>query len=166
MPGRLLGSQRRRASILALLWVLTAAAWVGFDVPQASSVLMIYLLGLIAWRLPGTMSVLLAAVVIGADAAILLSVKDVLMDDALLYSIIHAGAFLLFWSGRVQREAAESRQRYFHELGAMHEQLEQAHRELQQAHRELEEATTRSLRYAVLEERTRIARDIRNRIVQ
>ncbi|RPK31472.1 hypothetical protein EDO6_02099 [Paenibacillus xylanexedens] len=46
----------------------------------------------------------------------------------------------------------------------MHSELEGAHLKLRQAHEELELATEKSLRYAVIEERSRIARDLHDSI--
>ncbi|MBD5006709.1 sensor histidine kinase, partial [Xanthomonas citri pv. citri] len=73
---------------------------------------------------------------------------------------IMLGLYVLFSSMRFRREARREAERNHAELAKMHVQLEHAHKELQKAHAELQEASVLSLRYAVLEERTRIARDI------
>lgn len=52
-----------------------------------------------------------------------------------------------------------------HRLTVRHlEELDQAHKELEMAHTELQEASIHSIRYAALEERTRLARDIHDGI--
>lgn len=56
------------------------------------------------------------------------------------------------------------KERHLEELKVAHQQLENAYAQLHQAHLELEEASERSLRYAVLEERSRIAADIHDSI--
>jgi len=107
----------------------------------------------------------MAAAVIVLDGAVLFFfIKQMPVHDILLYSAIHSSAFVFIWAIRVRREAKESSRKHFEELQQMHSQLEQTHRELQIAHQELEEATALSLRYAVLEERTRIARDLHDSI--
>ncbi|OJH61862.1 histidine kinase, partial [Bacillus subtilis] len=70
------------------------------------------------------------------------------------------GLYVRLSSKRFRREARREAERNHAELAKMHVQLEHAHKELQKAHEELQEASVLSLRYAVLEERTRIARDI------
>jgi signal transduction histidine kinase len=56
------------------------------------------------------------------------------------------------------------KERHHEELKVAHQQLESAYVQLHKAHLELEEASERSLRYAVLEERSRIAADIHDSI--
>lgn len=63
------------------------------------------------------------------------------------------GIFLVVRSSQIRQNA--------HALTKSHlDQLDQAHRELQEAHLELQEASAHSVRYAALEERTRLAREI------
>ncbi|MDQ1237072.1 signal transduction histidine kinase [Paenibacillus sp. SORGH_AS306] len=63
------------------------------------------------------------------------------------------GIFLVVRSSQIRQNA--------HALTKLHlDQLDQAHRELQEAHLELQEASAHSVRYAALEERTRLAREI------
>jgi signal transduction histidine kinase len=48
-----------------------------------------------------------------------------------------------------------------HRISQLHlQELNETHRELQEVHAELQEATVHSMRYAALEERTRLAREI------
>lgn len=63
------------------------------------------------------------------------------------------GVFLVVRSSQIRQNA--------YALTKSHlEQLDQAHQELQEAHLELQEASAHSVRYAALEERTRLAREI------
>lgn len=63
------------------------------------------------------------------------------------------GVFLVVRSSQIRQNA--------YALTKSHlEQLDQAHKELQEAHLELQEANALSVRYAALEERTRLAREI------
>jgi signal transduction histidine kinase len=163
-PHGLLGNTRRRVTAVTLLWMLTALSSIVFDSYKTTVVLVFYLVGYIGLRLSGSISVLLAAVVIAADAAIWLYTQQADLNEILMYSIIHTGTYGFLWGARTRREANEIRKHHFQELSEMHAQLEQAHKDLQLTHKELEEAAVRSLRYAVLEERTRIARDIHDSI--
>lgn len=75
--------------------------------------------------------------------------------------IQHIVSFILSYSGcylgsrgyRIQNEAYEASQLHYQEL-------QKAHGDLQEAHRQLQEAAIDTMQIAVLEERTRIARDI------
>ncbi|WP_019909435.1 sensor histidine kinase [Paenibacillus sp. HW567] len=63
------------------------------------------------------------------------------------------GLFLIIRSLKIRRQA--------HQLTKIHlEELDQAHKELKAAHAELQEASVHSVRYAALEERTRLSREI------
>ncbi|MGE5662226.1 MAG: sensor histidine kinase [Ignavibacteriales bacterium] len=67
------------------------------------------------------------------------------------------GLFLGIRSRRIRQEAYHTSQMHLKELN-------EAHRELQEAHAELQEASVYSMRYAALEERTRLAREIHDGI--
>lgn len=77
------------------------------------------------------------------------------------FGIQHIVSFILSYSGcyigsrgyRIQNEAYEASQLHYQEL-------QKAHGDLQEAHRQLQEAAIDTMQIAVLEERTRIARDI------
>ncbi|MFJ6207114.1 sensor histidine kinase [Lysinibacillus sp. NPDC092081] len=144
--------------------ILIACFWGGFGQERASIVLMFYLIGYAALRLPDKLSLIFAAIVIATNVIILLKFEHSTMDDIFAFFIVYAGMFAIFRSARIRREANELRAHHFKELQEIHSQLESAHKELQQAHKELEESTVQSLRYAVLEERTRIAKDIHDSI--
>jgi signal transduction histidine kinase len=67
------------------------------------------------------------------------------------------GVYLGIRSIRIRQDAYRTSQRHLYELN-------EAHRELQEAHAELQEASVYSMRYAALEERTRLAREIHDGI--
>ncbi|MGE5700902.1 MAG: sensor histidine kinase [Clostridia bacterium] len=72
---------------------------------------------------------------------------------AIPFSLAIAGTYSGARGYRIHREAYEKNQQHLIEL-------QQAHEELQEAHREVQEAAVNTMQVAVLEERTRIARDI------
>ncbi len=155
---------RNRASAVMFIWLLMALSWIGFDTYNSSVVLIFCIVAYIALRLPGNLSVMLTGTIIVLDASIWFFTQRADVHEILMYSIIHAGTYGFSWGARMRREANEIKQQHYQELREMHTQLEKTHRALQQSHLELEEAAVRSLRYAVLEERTRIARDIHDSI--
>ncbi|MEJ8305718.1 sensor histidine kinase [Saccharibacillus sacchari] len=77
---------------------------------------------------------------------------------------IYVGLYSLLRMIRISRSKQREQQRHAEELKVIHAELADTHAKLQQAHEELEQATVQSLRYAVLEERSRIARDIHDSI--
>lgn len=156
-------TSRGRVAVVIGLWIVTMIYWWTFDVGMTVVVLIFYLIGYSALRLPGKLSVWLAASIIAADALIFF-ICHVSPSSILLYSIEHSGLYLLLWGARTRREATKANQRYYEELRDLHEQLAQAHKALQHTYQELEDASVKSLRYAVLEERTRIARDLHDSI--
>ncbi|WP_152394545.1 sensor histidine kinase [Paenibacillus guangzhouensis] len=155
---------RKRAAAVILIWLLLAAAWIGFDTYKTSNILIFCLIAYNALRLPGSLSILFTAAIIVLDAAIWFFMERVSIDVIFMYSVVHGGMYGFFWGARMRRESNAIKQQHYQELRVMHTQLEQTHRALKQSHKELEEASVRSLRYAVLEERTRIARDIHDSI--
>ncbi|WP_312116379.1 sensor histidine kinase [Brevibacillus reuszeri] len=162
LPDYLRGTRARSAAVIGT-WMLTVFYWVMFHAWWTVAALIFYLVGYSALRLPIQLSILLTGAMITADAAIFLLLKGQL-DILLVYSIAHAATYVLFWGVRLKREAAEARKRHYEELREVHAELEQAHKELQQTHQELEEATVHLLRFAVLEERSRISRDLHDSI--
>jgi signal transduction histidine kinase len=82
-----------------------------------------------------------------------------MFDENLAF--VHVVSFILTYIGcylgsrgyRIQNEAYESNQLHL-------EELQKAHLELQEAHEQLQDAAIDTMQVAVLEERTRIARDI------
>ncbi|MGN7470391.1 sensor histidine kinase [Brevibacillus sp. SAFN-007a] len=69
------------------------------------------------------------------------------------FILTYIGCYIGARGYRIQSEAYKTNQTHL-------EELQQAHTELQEAHSQLQEAALHSLQVAVLEERTRIARDI------
>ncbi|TCZ79301.1 sensor histidine kinase [Paenibacillus albiflavus] len=162
LPGWLRVTRTRSAAVIGT-WMLTAFYWVMFDAERIAVALVFYLVGYTVLWLPIQLSVLLTGAMIAADAAIFFMLKGQL-DIILVYTIAHASTYVLFWGVRVKREATEASKRHYQQLREVHAELEQAYKELQQTHRELEEATVRLLRFAVLEERSRISRDLHDSI--
>jgi signal transduction histidine kinase len=144
--------------------ILIVYFWVGFGQERAAIAIMFYLIGYASLRLSDILSLIFATIVIVTNVIILFKFEHSTMDELFAFIIVYAGIFAIFRSARIRREANELRAHHFKELQEIHTQLESAHKELQQAHKELEESTVQSLRYAVLEERTRIARDIHDSI--
>ncbi|WP_213619945.1 sensor histidine kinase [Paenibacillus sp. J22TS3] len=161
---RSLNSNWLRIWTIAALWGMTVLLGIGFGDYTYSLVLIYYILVFTAVRLPGRVSFIMAALIILVDAGSWLYIHAVPSQEVLVYSLTRVLVFVFIWAIRVRREAKASKALHYEELQEMHMRLEEAHRELQQAHQELEAATVRSLRYAVLEERTRIARDIHDSI--
>lgn len=159
-----LNGARAFSVLVAALWAGTAAASLALDESYTIVVLLYFLVGAVAYRQSGNVAAALVAGIIAADAAFWLLTGTAEGKEIVTYSLMHAGLFGLIVAIRLRREARAARAAHVRELGDMHAKLEQAHLELQRAHRELEEAAVRSLRYAVSEERTRIARDIHDSI--
>jgi signal transduction histidine kinase len=160
-----LAKNRAGATVAAaVLWALMAIDGLAFGAYQTTDMLLFYLLGLIAFRLPGRLAILFAAGVIATDAAFWLLTHPIDLRGFAMYTALQVGAYGFFWGARTRSESNAARMEHFQEQSEMHARLEQAHRQLQAAHRELEEASARSLRYAVLEERSRIARDIHDSV--
>ncbi|NOV04329.1 sensor histidine kinase [Paenibacillus planticolens] len=150
--------------MVTALWLANVSYWVLLHGERPAIALMFFLIGYAAYKLPTVHSISLVIAVIATNTALLLMMKQVGFNELLLNALTGAGIYGLFWGARMRREANESSRRHLEELSHMHARLELAYEELQRTHRELEEATARSQRYAVLEERTRIARDIHDSI--
>lgn len=152
-------------SIFIGLWLLTVYLWAVSGHEQgAAFFLIVFLMVYAAIKLPARLSLICAVCLIGGNVFFLHFVFDSSWDDIVSNISIMIGLYVFFSSMRFRREARREAERSHAELAKMHVQLEQAHEELQKAHAELQEASVLSLRYAVLEERTRIARDIHDSI--
>ncbi|CRK82004.1 sensor histidine kinase [Neobacillus massiliamazoniensis] len=163
LPNHIWDNTKRIFAVVGI-WALTAFFWIAFGESQTSIVLMSFLIGFIAFRLPHKISLILAASVIAVNMVIFLIIEHKTFNEVYTYSMVYLVLYVLFWSTRIKREANEMSARHLKELEEIHVKLKSTHIELQQAHKELEESTVQSLRYAVLEERTRIARDIHDSI--
>ncbi|MCY8279595.1 sensor histidine kinase [Bacillus inaquosorum] len=152
-------------SIFVGLWLLTVFLWAVSGQEQgAAFFLIVFLMVYAAIKLPARLSLIFTICLIGGNVFFLYTVFDSSWDDIISNISIMIGLYVFFSSMRFRREARKEAERNHAELAKMHLQLEQAHEELQKAHAELQEASVLSLRYAVLEERTRIARDIHDSI--
>ncbi|WBC25283.1 two-component system sensor histidine kinase YxjM [Bacillus subtilis] len=151
-------------SIFVGLWLLTVFLWAVSGQEQgAAFFLLVFLMVYAAIKLPARLSLIFTACLIGGNILLLSSHGGSLNTIISNFSIM-IGLYVFFSSMRFRREARREAERNHAELAKMHVQLEHAHKELQKAHAELQEASVLSLRYAVLEERTRIARDIHDSI--
>ncbi|MBY0083964.1 sensor histidine kinase [Brevibacillus sp. M2.1A] len=79
--------------------------------------------------------------------------KGNIFEEVIGYVVAYIGWYIGARGLSLQNQAKESSQQHL-------KQLQEAHVELQEAHSELQEASVNTLRAAVLEERTRIARDV------
>ncbi|KXJ38789.1 histidine kinase [Bacillus spizizenii] len=147
------------------LWLLTVFLWAISGQEQgAAFFLIVFLMVFAAIKLPARLSLIFTICLIWGNVFFLYTLFDSSLDDIISNISIMIGLYVFFSSMRFRREARREAERNHAELAKMHLQLEQAHEELQKAHAELQEASVLSLRYAVLEERTRIARDIHDSI--
>lgn len=156
-PSGRLSSSRNYIAIIIILWLITLLSWIVFDTERTSASLMIYLVAYIALRLSGMVAAVLAAIITAVSVLMLYFMSHSPDYGVGVYALLLVGIYVIFWGARMRREAHQ-------QLSMMHRELEQTHLELKRAHLELEEATSRLLQYAVLEERTRIARDIHDSI--
>ncbi|OWA35884.1 hypothetical protein B9G55_08325 [Saccharibacillus sp. O16] len=157
---------RLSAPILLGLYGVTLAYGLTFD---ASISLLFTLQGFLtaytALRVPGRKSAILAAFMLLVTflAVVLLegySWMTLLRQELFIY----VGLYAVLRMIRLRRVQEAEEQKHNEELKIVHAQLADTHASLQRAHEELERATVQSLRYAVLEERSRIARDIHDSI--
>lgn len=158
-----LRGKRVRIAAVVIIWIFTVSYAIFFNVTTGAAEFIFYLIGYLVLSLPIYTSLLLTTVIISMDAFIF-GVGQMAPNQILIFSIAHAGTYILFWGSRVKRETNEAAKRHYEELREVHAQLKQTHEELQDTHRELEEATVRLLHYAVLEERSRISMDLHDSI--
>lgn len=125
----------------------------GFLVGGESFGLMFPLAVFIGFYLTGKRSIVYA-VVFGLCATALLLRDDTIATQHLIpFVLTYIGCFIGARGYRIQSEAYEANKRHLQEL-------QEAHKELQEAHHQLQDAAISTMQVAVLEERTRIARDI------
>lgn len=94
------------------------------------------------------------AIVFGLCSSLLLLFDDGMPSQHLVpFVLTYIGCYIGARGYRLQNEAYETSQQHLRKL-------RQAHAELQEAHHQLQEAAVDTMQVAVLQERTRIARDI------
>jgi signal transduction histidine kinase len=162
VPQWLRGNRVRIAAVV-IIWIVTISYAIFLNVTNGAAEFIFYLIGYLVLSLPIYVSLLLTTVIISVDAFIF-EMGHMAPNQILIFSIAHAGTYILFWGSRVKRETNEAAKRHYEELREVHAQLKQTHEELQDTHRELEDATVRLLHYAVLEERSRISMDLHDSI--
>lgn len=126
-------------------------------------IIVFFLLGWVSYRLPTSYSAVYTVLNMAAAAWILLHQHRAL-EAVMTQCLILAAVYLLFLAGRLRRTTKAMKKEHLQELTAAHQELEVAYRSLRHAHEELEETSEQALRYAVLEERGRIAADIHDSI--
>ncbi|WP_211745626.1 sensor histidine kinase [Paenibacillus sp. Marseille-Q4541] len=154
----------KRNIYILVLWGLAIFSWTAFEMRETTVSMVYILIGVIALTLPRNASYVTAAVVILTYLIIDLTTEPGSLESILLVASNYIGIFVMMWAFRIKNEATALSKLHYQQLSIVHAELEQAHVELQEAHLKLEEATVDSLRFAVLEERSRIARDIHDSI--
>ena len=153
-----------RVVTIVVIWSVTVLSWIVLDMRSTAVAMTYSLVGLIAFKLPRLASIIVVSFVILSHVVIELVAQQNSLDSLLLVVGNLIGIYLVMWGYRFKSEANQLSKIHYQELSLVHSQLEEAHAQLQQTHNKLEEATVDSLRYAVLEERTRISRDIHDSI--
>ncbi|GGH26987.1 sensor histidine kinase [Paenibacillus segetis] len=153
-----------RVATIICIWGLTILSWIILDMRSTAVAAAYFLIGAIVQKLSRNTSIIVALIIILSFAGIELSASESSIDSILLVVSNFVGIFVVLWGYRIKSEATQLTKLHYQELSFIHNQLEQAHADLQDTHKKLEEATVDSLRYAVLEERSRISRDIHDSI--
>ncbi|OZB96335.1 sensor histidine kinase [Paenibacillus sp. XY044] len=148
-------------AVCALLGIASLEVMLGLG--GSLYILVFILLGWVSYRLPISYSAAYTVLNIAAAALILLFQHRPL-EAVMTQCLILAAVYLLFLAGRLRRTTRSMKEEHMRELTTAHQQLEAAYRSLRQAHEELAETSEQALRYAVLEERSRIAADIHDSI--
>ncbi|MDO3409850.1 sensor histidine kinase [Saccharibacillus sp. CPCC 101409] len=166
-------SSRVLSALLAALYAMAIVYWLAFD--DRTGLLFTlqgFLLSYMALKLPERLSAIEASAMLLLTFLLLVFYGGqpwlpLIRQDLFIY----VGLYMLLRLVRLrriredeQRAYAEEERKHTQALQVVHAELAEAHADLQRAHEELERATVQSLRYAVLEERSRIARDIHDSI--
>lgn len=107
----------------------------------------------IGYYIIGRHSIIYAAVFGLLSTLHLLFDRNIMITHLVPFVLTYIGCFIGARGYRLQEIAYETNQQHLHEL-------QHAHAELQEAHHQLQDAAVHTMQVAVLEERTRIARDI------
>lgn len=155
-----------RLLVFAGLYVASVAYWLAFG--HDTSLLLIlqgFLVSYIALLLVEPASAVLASAIVACTFILQIEYEGSSWESLLRQDLfIYVGLYALLRMIRISRSKQREQQQHAEELKIIHAELADTHARLQQAHEELEQATVQSLRYAVLEERSRIARDIHDSI--
>lgn len=156
----------RLGLLLGGLYGCSAVYWLLFG--QDTALLMIlqgFLISYTALLMVEPASALLAIAIFVTTFVLRIAYDEGTWDSLLRQDLfMYAGMYALLRTFRINRAKRLEEQRHTEELRIVHAELAETHASLQRAHEELERATMQSLRYAVLEERGRIARDIHDSI--
>jgi len=148
------------------LYAASVAYWLAFG--HDTSLLMIlqgFLVSYTALLLAEPASAVLAIAIVSVTFILQIVYEGASWESLLRQDLfIYVGLYALLRMIRINRSKQREQQQHAEELKIIHAELADTHAKLQRAHEELEQATVQSLRYAVLEERSRIARDIHDSI--
>ena len=155
-----------RLLVFGGLYAASVAYWLAFG--HDTSLLLIlqgFLVSYIALLLVEPASAVLASAIVAFTFILQIEYEGASWESLLRQDLfIYVGLYALLRMIRISRSKQREQQQHAEELKIIHAELADTHAKLQQAHEELEQATVQSLRYAVLEERSRIARDIHDSI--
>ncbi|MDR0268816.1 sensor histidine kinase [Paenibacillus sp.] len=138
--------------------------WLAFGLNGTIYSVILFLTGWVTYRLPTVYSAEYTVATAASAASILFYVEQDSPESVLTQCLGLAAVYLIIWGSKARRETQTMKERHLAELTAAHQQLENAYDQLHQAHLELAKASESSLRYAVMEERSRIAADIHDSV--
>lgn len=149
--------------IYFVLFILTLVCWIMFEA-QVPIVLLGFLVGMISFRLSWRNAMFGLVVVTLVTFVMRYFVDHQSLLTALNGSFVFIAIFTALLLRRSRRLRDEEQMRHTAQLEQMNLELQMTHAKLQAAHVELEQAVVQSMRYVLLEERNRIARDIHDSI--
>ncbi|WP_332285388.1 sensor histidine kinase [Bacillus safensis] len=154
---------KKQFSMLLLMWILTHLLWLVTGQIQDSIGLTFFMIGFIAFRFSEAHHPYLFAIIF-FTSGISYYINDFSWNMVITLPLFQLLVYTLVLISRMRRREQELKEEHFGELQLVHKELSEAHEQLKKAHMELEEATVQSLQFAVLEERSRIARDLHDSI--
>lgn len=154
---------KKQFFMLLLMWILTHLLWLVTGQVQDSIGLTFFMIGFIAFRFSEAYHPYLFGIVF-LTSGVSYYLNGFSWNMVITLPLFQLLVYTLFLISRMRRREQELKERHFEELQLVHQELSNAHEQLKQAHTELEAATVQSLQFAVLEERSRIARDLHDSI--
>lgn len=157
--------RRGPAAALSLVILIgTLSYWIMYGLGGNTYFVIFFLIGWATYRLPQAYSAAYTLLNIAVSVILWFIQEKQSVESVLAQCMVLTAVYLLLWAGRLRRETRMMKEEHLKELTTAHQQLETAYSRLRQAHEELEETSEQALRYAVLEERSRIAADIHDSI--
>ncbi|MBU8693566.1 sensor histidine kinase [Bacillus altitudinis] len=154
---------KKQFSMLFLMWILTHLLWIVTGHLQDSIGLTFFMIGFIAFRFSEAHHPYLFGLIF-LTSGVSYYVNGLSWSMVITLPLFQLLVYTIVLISRMRRREQELKEEHFGELQLVHRELSDAHEKLKQAHIELEEATVQSLQFAVLEERSRIARDLHDSI--